>query len=149
MFARPEIGTNVRVTTDWSDFHNGCVEHLRIIRKTNVTVGQVIFSQDHDDPNSFRVRVDNPLIDLGGNPINPISCVPLRRTIEIIDLDSNEELDGAAWSDTVKNKTWTVSGSKGKEYTVTVKDENWTCTCPGFGFRRQCKHINAKKEAEK
>lgn len=33
-----------------------------------------------------------------------------------------------------------VDGSNGKKYTVTNKSGNWTCTCPGFQFRRQCKH---------
>lgn len=33
--------------------------------------------------------------------------------------------------------------SKDKEYTVTVKKSNYSCTCPGFSFRGQCKHIDA------
>jgi|TARA_R110000868_G_scaffold9000_10_gene45712 hypothetical protein len=30
-----------------------------------------------------------------------------------------------------------VHGSKGQEYIV----DNGTCTCPGFKFRRSCKHV--------
>lgn len=33
-----------------------------------------------------------------------------------------------------------VDGSNGKKYKVTNKTGNWTCTCAGFQFRRQCKH---------
>lgn len=36
--------------------------------------------------------------------------------------------------------------SKEKEYTVSVKGSNYSCTCTGFSFRGQCKHINAVAE---
>ncbi len=45
---------------------------------------------------------------------------------------------------------WEVEGSKGKTYTVRVNDNNWSCSCPAFGWkgggRRDCKHIIKKKE---
>ena len=45
--------------------------------------------------------------------------------------------------------SWRVKGSKGNEYTVTAKAGAYTCTCPGFGWRRKCKHIeNIKKEVK-
>lgn len=37
-------------------------------------------------------------------------------------------------------KTWTVQGSKGNEYTVSRWPGGWSCTCPGFQFRKSCKH---------
>ena len=39
-------------------------------------------------------------------------------------------------------KVFTVSGSKGNTYTVTRNGRGWNCTCPGFQFRKQCKHIS-------
>jgi hypothetical protein len=42
-------------------------------------------------------------------------------------------------------QTWRVAGSKGAEYVVTHDHGRWSCTCPGFGFRRDCKHIREKK----
>lgn len=35
---------------------------------------------------------------------------------------------------------WTVDGSKGNKYTVEMKDDGFTCSCPAF---KRCKHIEA------
>lgn len=34
-----------------------------------------------------------------------------------------------------------VEGSKGQTYTVTISPQGKSCTCPGFGFRKSCKHV--------
>ncbi len=34
----------------------------------------------------------------------------------------------------------TVQGSKGNPYTVIKENGKATCTCPGYGFRKTCKH---------
>lgn len=47
-----------------------------------------------------------------------------------------------------KPGNWKVKGSKGDSYTVTSLDGQWNCTCPGFGFRRKCKHIDEVKTLE-
>ena len=41
-----------------------------------------------------------------------------------------------------KSRTWLVKGSKGNTYTVTEENGRRSCTCVGFGFRQQCKHLN-------
>ena len=38
-------------------------------------------------------------------------------------------------------QTWTVAGSKGNEYTVSLELGTWTCTCSGFKFRNRCRHV--------
>lgn len=42
-------------------------------------------------------------------------------------------------------RTVTIDGSRpGSKYTVTIENGRpCSCTCPGFGFRRTCKHITA------
>ena len=35
----------------------------------------------------------------------------------------------------------TVEGSKGQKYFLSNEGEGWLCTCPGFRFRGQCKHV--------
>jgi len=38
-------------------------------------------------------------------------------------------------------KTFTVKGSKGDSYTVTIDGSKSHCTCSGFQFRKSCKHV--------
>lgn len=42
-------------------------------------------------------------------------------------------------------KVWRVEGSKGNIYTVKLSEGTYTCTCPGFSFRRKCRHIEGVK----
>ena len=47
-----------------------------------------------------------------------------------------------------ETKEWIVTGRKGTQYKVTLKNDRWDCTCPARQFRRgECKHIKAKKVA--
>ena len=43
--------------------------------------------------------------------------------------------------DDPEGRTWTVKGSKGDEYKITEVNGNLACTCSGFRFRGDCKHI--------
>lgn len=68
-----------------------------------------------------------------GDPSWPVRVIQ-RRLIESI--------DGAhvvpASSHTLSR---VVQGSKGEEYVVTQALGVWRCTCPGFQFRRSCRHV--------
>lgn len=44
-------------------------------------------------------------------------------------------------------KTFSVKGSKGDTYTVTVGSGKYHCTCSGFQFRKTCKHITKAEYA--
>ena len=46
-------------------------------------------------------------------------------------------------------RTYEVQGSTGNTYTVTQDGDTWTCTCPGFGWRRKCRHITELKDASR
>lgn len=56
--------------------------------------------------------------------------------VEGIELVSGELKEVKTASD-----VFIVEGSKGNKYTVTRNKQGWKCTCPGFGFRGQCKHV--------
>jgi len=43
--------------------------------------------------------------------------------------------------DKPRGETWAVKGSRGDEYTVSLQDGRWSCTCPGAMFRGACRHI--------
>ena len=38
-------------------------------------------------------------------------------------------------------KQWIVKGSKGNEYLVIRTKGQYNCTCPGFTYRKSCRHI--------
>jgi hypothetical protein len=40
-----------------------------------------------------------------------------------------------------EGRSWTVKGSKGDEYRVTEVNGNRSCTCSGFKFRGDCRHL--------
>jgi len=53
-----------------------------------------------------------------------------------------DELDAIDTED----KEYQVENSKKNGfYTVTNKNGHWSCTCPGYGYRRKCRHIEEKK----
>lgn len=49
---------------------------------------------------------------------------------------------------TPAGQLWEVAGSKGNRYTVSLNNSNWSCTCPGFGFRGHCRHIEETKSTQ-
>lgn len=68
----------------------------------------------------FRVIPRKDVVSIGGQAQAPVRALPV-------------------------TQTWLVAGSKGNQYTVTQDAGRWSCTCPGFGFRRDCKHVQEKK----
>lgn len=48
---------------------------------------------------------------------------------------------GYSVDDKPEGRTWTVAGSRGDSYTVSENNGEWLCTCAGFRFRSECKHV--------
>lgn len=47
-----------------------------------------------------------------------------------------------------KGEVLTVAGSGGKTYYLQKVAGKWQCSCPGYGFRRTCKHSVAAAEGK-
>ena len=45
--------------------------------------------------------------------------------------------------DEPEGRSWIVKGSKGDEYRVSELNGNLSCTCSGFKFRGDCKHVKS------
>lgn len=71
-----------------------------------------------------------------GDPNHPFRVINIERIVEVggfkVDYSETEN----------KTITKTVQGSKGATYVVTKNGNNVHCTCPGFSFRKSCRHIN-------
>jgi len=84
--------------------------------------GDVVESAKYDPPHTIRMTTD-------------ISDFPFR----VIYLKQISEVDGKAyWFDEPQEITRQFVGSNGVIYTTTLNH----CTCPGYTFRKTCKHIN-------
>ena len=46
---------------------------------------------------------------------------------------------------TAPAQRWEVQGSRGSKYAVRLSEGVWSCSCPGYSFRRKCRHIEAQK----
>jgi hypothetical protein len=69
------------------------------------------------------------------NPDFPISVINLAQA------DAVELIAGQIGTVDAQNRSITVDGSRGKQYTVTRAGAKVTCTCEGFTFRKSCKHL--------
>ena len=85
-----------------------------------------------------RSRIDGKLYAMGGNWVE----VPEGTTLKDIQWIPTHEKKAIHIP---KKRIMKVQGSKGNEYVLTYKDGKVTCTCPGFKFRRKCKHQELMK----
>lgn len=77
---------------------------------------------------------DTELCLTTGNPEWPVRVIQRSR---IVSLDGKDYRARPINSPVVVRR---ISGSKGQQYTLTGTQGRWTCTCPGFQFRHNCRH---------
>ena len=129
MFAKPEVGQVVTVTTKYPESYYYSQEKWRYTTYENLPV---LPSQPFDKPNTFRIPALN-------EPYISERVIALHNVSE---LEVNGEV-GEQTNNTSNIRTVTVSGSKGNEYVVTIEgDEPKSCTCLGFQYRRTCRHLH-------
>lgn len=127
--AVPNIGSRVRVTTMYPNAvvyrnsDNGYVTYTR-----EGVVVQSIFR----DPFMFAVKT--------GDPDHPVSeyNAKSQHVVKI------EYIVGGASQVATDTKAWKVKSEDGKRvYLVQRVNGKFSCTCKGFEFRKDCKHIGA------
>jgi uncharacterized Zn finger protein len=64
------------------------------------------------------------------------------RVIDMNFVKDIELLTGSMKNVDTEVKVYEVAGSKGNKYIVTKNSKGWDCTCPGFQFRKACKHVS-------
>ena len=126
-FGQPTVGKKIRVTTRFRE-----INYWARNEWLDTTYEGVVGRSDKTVPEgSFMLLTPQ-------DSRMPTRVIALARVIAL------EYADGAtaakrAVADAVK--VWQVEGSKGAVYTVTEEQGRRRCTCPGFQFRRTCKHV--------
>lgn len=117
------------VTIRVRDTRNPAVFATGVVPQFNEYSGKIL-------PNPKWVAQDAITLSTG------ISEFPFR----IIDRERIVGLGEAAPVSAPRSETFIVNGSKpGTTYTVTRDGSHWSCTCVGFGFRKDCKHVRECK----
>ena len=128
----PEAGCKVAITFAFPSYvigHEG-------VNETTIT-GIVETATKFTPPDFVRLVTDFD------SPVR-IREIPLHRVTKLEYADGRSANREAAKDDT---RTWVVEGSRGSKYTVVRSRNIWTCTCPGFQFRKTCKHVTELKNA--
>lgn len=73
---------------------------------------------------------------------NPIQIDTRRRTFKEVKNTFNFKIEEPK----SENPRWEVLGSKGDRYIVERTENGLTCTCSGFKFRGNCKHLTQIKQ---
>jgi len=127
MFSQPQVGSEVYVKT----------------RSRNIYYYATSEFEDHE----YRGIVGRPdrsvpegsfMLLTPEDARMPTRIIALRGVVELKYADGSSVKKAAAKPEV---KVWQVPGSKGNVYTVTQRGSDKTCTCPGFTFRRSCKHV--------
>jgi len=127
LFAVPQVGTVITVVTRYRDAYI----HSETGWKDNVYKNVTVVKPDPwTKPDSFCIPAeDHPYLT--------------KRTLSldnVVDLTTHGK-KGKAHTDS-KTEFVEIAGSKGNTYTVTVVSGfGKSCICPGFTYRKQCKHL--------
>jgi hypothetical protein len=131
-FSIPDPGCKIAITFEFPSY----VLVGPKVNKTTIT-GIVEKATKFTPPNFVRIvtNFDSPV---------RIREIPLHRITNL------EYADGRVANTHVtkeSTQTWSVEGSRGSRYTVVRTQSTWACTCPGFQFRKSCRHIQELKDA--
>ena len=131
-FSIPDAGCKVAITFEFPSYVIGSAT----VNKTTIT-GIVEKATKFTPSNFVRIVTDFD------SPVR-IREIPLYR---ITHLEYADGRNATKESVNIDTQTWSVMGSRGSRYTVVRTQSTWACTCPGFQFRKSCRHIQELKDA--
>lgn len=131
-FSIPDPGCKVAITFEFPSYVIGSPK----VSKTTIT-GIVEKATKFTPPNFVRLLTDFD------SPVR-IREIPLHRVTKLEYADGRSAPKNEIVGET---KTWTVQGSRGNSYVVVRTIHRWSCTCPGFQFRKSCRHIKELQDA--
>lgn len=123
-FTKPPVGSVVTFTVRHVDYYYKAEQPF--IDRTYTA--RVLEPEKWYRPEEFKVSCDNGRM--------PFRTINLNNVVEM-------NIDGVETTENGATKTVQIEGSKGKTYWVSVNNGTpVSCTCPGFSFRRQCRHLH-------
>jgi hypothetical protein len=135
-YAKPPVGAKVRVVTKWPDAYYWRKSDWRYDEYVGTVVRDPNWAENA--VNTFELKDDVP-------SEFPVHTIPLHAVDKLVYLDGRKAKKERI-APPKPNKSWVItSAHSGKQYTVTNINGQYKCTCPGFGFRRHCKHIDEVK----
>ena len=127
-FTQPKVGSQVTVTTRYPTHYLFATKPY----EENIYSGEVGRPDRSVPEGSFMLLTPQ-------DQKMPTRVISLARVVKM------RYADGSAVKKITTNnqvRVYQVKGSKGNVYTVTERGTEKSCTCPGFTFRRSCKHVN-------
>lgn len=125
-FAIPNVGSRVKVTFKERNYYYFTykTEPYKIVSYE----GTVIHSEKWQKPTTFAMTGDS---------------VTRKRVIDIASVHAIEYFSGSAKPKIDGKLRSFIVKSKNNKYLVTLADRNFQCSCIGFSYHKNCKHIKA------
>lgn len=125
--AVPKIGSRVRVTTMYPNTYAYRGENENFVTYTREGV---VVESIFKDPFMFAVKTgasDHPVSEFNAKSQHVVHI---------------EYIKGGATQVATDKKAWKVKSSDGKKFYIVERvNGKFSCTCTGFEFRKDCKHV--------
>lgn len=125
-----KVGEKVEITTRY--FHPSYFSDDPYV--TEEVTGTVIKSPNWLAPDQIAIAPGPK--NIFGQEMSPFHVISLKHVVE----SKTHELTITKTVEEIQ--TWAIKGSKGNEYTVMRIANGYSCTCPGYTFRKSCKHLS-------
>lgn len=131
-FSKPNPGCKVAITFAFPSYVLGYTGQMNSTRLT----GTVLQATKHTPPNCMCLLVTDSDV--------AIREIPMERVTALAYTDGSQVEREAVKNDI---QEWQIDGSRGSVYNVVRNQSRWTCSCPGFQFRKNCRHVTELKNA--